>query len=217
MAYISVIRENEARDDLAELYQHMRQAGKWSDVPEGQAALTVMDAVFCHRSTALRSFKEWEKVVRFGDSSLSRIQREMIATVVSAINGCIFCTVAHSKYLRKLTKDKQLCKDLVGGYQSARLDEADRAMVDYAVKLGKAPGECGQQDILTLRANGFSDAAITDIALNVSLMSAINRMLVGLGMEVSRYHINEAKRLGMPTAISMAQSNQNRGTGGAEE
>src|SRR5581483_6124780 len=40
-----------------------------------------------------------------GESGLSKIQREMVAVVVSTVNRCHYCMVSHGAFLRKLTGD----------------------------------------------------------------------------------------------------------------
>ncbi len=82
-------------------------------------------------------------------------------------------------------------------YTKAEVSSADKAMLDYAVKLTRTPGEMVPEDVQNLREEGFSDGAIGDIALTVSLFSVYNRMVDGLGGDVPKGHVEEAERLGM--------------------
>jgi uncharacterized peroxidase-related enzyme len=65
---------------------------------------------------------------------------------------------------------------------SAVVSEADRAMLDYAVKLTRAPRSIGAEDIEALRTAGFCDVAIHDIAQVASLFNYYNRLADGLGI-----------------------------------
>ena len=96
-----------------------------------------------------------------------------------------------------MTKDQQLYEDIVRDYTQADLTPVDRAMLDYAAKLTRSPGEMVPADVETLRSHGFSDSAIGDIALTVSLFSVYNRMVDGLGGDVPAEFVEEAERLGM--------------------
>jgi uncharacterized peroxidase-related enzyme len=55
-------------------------------------------------------------------------------------------------------------------------------MLDYAVKLTKEPAACGPEDIATLRAHGFSDEDIWDIAEVAAMFNFTNRLASATGM-----------------------------------
>lgn len=70
--------------------------------------------------------------------------------------------------------------DLDGG---APLTEADRAMLDFAVKLAREPRSMTKDDVEALRAAGFSDTAIHDIVQITGFFSYYNRLADGLGID----------------------------------
>ena len=55
-----------------------------------------------------------------GDSGLTKVEREMIAVVVSLENDCPYCIAAHSAALRKLAKDPTASDRLAAGYADGR-------------------------------------------------------------------------------------------------
>ena len=61
------------------------------------------------------------------DSGLSKLEREMIAVVVSSINRCWYCQVAHGAAVRELSGDPALGEAMVMNYRAASLDEIGRA------------------------------------------------------------------------------------------
>jgi uncharacterized peroxidase-related enzyme len=69
-------------------------------------------------------------------------------------------------------------------YRSAPLSTADRAMLDFAVKLTLAPKSMRQDDVQTLRNAGFTDEAIHDIVQIAALFNYYNRLADGLGIEL---------------------------------
>ena len=69
--------------------------------------------------------------------SLSKLEIEMIATVVSAQNRCFYCITAHGNAVRQLG-GPVLGEMMVMNYRAARLDKRQRAMLDFAVKLTDA-------------------------------------------------------------------------------
>ena len=122
----------------------------------------------------------YEELMR-GDSSLTKVQREMIAVVVSATNRCHYCMVSHSAALRKLTKDPVLVEQLLTSYKYARLEPKERAMLDFALKLTEASSDCSEQDVETLRDAGWNDEEIMDIAQVAAMFNFTNRLASGLG------------------------------------
>ena len=57
-------------------------------------------------------------------------------------------------------------------------------MLDYAYKLTVEPWAMRQQDVETLRAAGFNDTAILDIAQVTGYYAFVNRLADGLGVEL---------------------------------
>jgi uncharacterized peroxidase-related enzyme len=116
-----------------------------------------------------------------GDSGLTKVQREMIAVVVSTTNRCHYCIVSHTAALRKLTKDPDFVDRLATGYKYAELEPRDRAMLDFAVKLTEASDRCTDGDVLALRDAGWNDEEIMDIAQVAAMFNFTNRLASGLG------------------------------------
>jgi uncharacterized peroxidase-related enzyme len=67
-------------------------------------------------------------------------------------------------------------------YTQADLDAADRALLDYAVKLARSPNTVVEQDVEALRDAGFSERAILDIAQVTAYFSFVVRIADGLGV-----------------------------------
>jgi len=71
---------------------------------------------------------------------------------------------------------------LARDYTKAALNDADRAMLDYAAKLTRHAMRVTPDDLDRLRAVGFSDQAILQINLIASWFNYINRVADGLGV-----------------------------------
>ncbi len=78
MAWIRIISESEATGDLAELYA--QESSTWG----------VDNILKIHslNPPSLRAHLAVYKTLMYGRSGLSRVQREMLGVVVSAINRC---------------------------------------------------------------------------------------------------------------------------------
>ena len=60
-------------------------------------------------------------------------------------------------------------------------------MLDYAAKLTRTPWEMTEGDVRQLRACGFSERAILDIAQVVAYYAYVNRIADGLGVSLESY------------------------------
>jgi len=130
----------------------------------------------------LRHFIAFYNELMLADSGLSKLEREMIAVVVSSANRCYYCLVAHGQAVRKLSGDPQLGEMMVMNYRVAELNPRQRAMLDYAWKLTSDPHGIGEADRQALRGVGFSDAELFDITDTAAFFNYTNRMAHGLDM-----------------------------------
>src|SRR5262245_4219367 len=128
----------------------------------------------------LRWWSYYDDLMR-GESSLTKAQREMIAVVVSAQNRCHYCIVSHSAALRKLTGDPPLVDQLATNYRYAAVTDAERAMLDFAVKLTTESHACTREDVDAPRAAGWGEEDVLDIAQVAAMFNFTNRLASGLG------------------------------------
>jgi len=115
-------------------------------------------------------------------SGLSKLEREMIAVVVSSINKCFYCLVAHGAAVRQLSGDPVLGEMLVMNYRVAPLDARARAMLDFAAKITTASATVEEGDRQDLRDAGFSDRDIWDIANVAGFFNMTNRVASATAM-----------------------------------
>ncbi len=137
----------------------------------------------------LNAFTAMYNDLMLGDSGLSKLEREMIAVVVSSINRCWYCQVAHGAAVRALSGDPALGEALVMNYRAARLDARQRAMLDFAAKMTTDSATIEEPDRQALRDVGFSDRDIFDIAAVAGFFNMTNRVASATGMEPNpEYH-----------------------------
>ena len=117
-----------------------------------------------------------------GDVRLTRLEREMIAVVVSAANRCYYCLVAHGQAVRELSGDPTLGERLVMNHRIARLPARQRAMLDFAHKLTTTPAEVGAAARRRLTRAGFSARDVWDIAAVTGFFNMTNRHATATGM-----------------------------------
>ncbi|MGP4842686.1 peroxidase-related enzyme [Marinobacter sp. 1Y8] len=137
----------------------------------------------------LDAFTRIYNQMMLGESELDKLEREMIAVVVSSENKCFYCLVAHGAAVRKYSGDPLLGEHLVMNYRSANLSDRHRAMLDYASALTRSPAMMTEADTDKLRQAGFSDRAIWDLSNIVGFYNMTNRVAIASDMRPNpEYH-----------------------------
>jgi uncharacterized peroxidase-related enzyme len=142
------------------------------------------------RPKKLRNFIQFYNELMLGDSGLSKLEREMIAVVVSSANRCYYCLVAHGQAVRRLSGDAQLGEMMVMNYRVADLPARQRAMLDFVWKLTTTPHLVDESDRNALRSHGFSEEDIFDIADVAGFFNMSNRVASAVDMMPNpEYHV----------------------------
>jgi len=137
----------------------------------------------------LRNFMAMYNEVMLSESALSKLEREMVAVVVSSANRCYYCLVAHGAAVRLLSGDPELGEMMAHNYRVAKLDRRQRAMLDFAWKLTTTPWLVDDADRDGLRAVGLTETDIFDLAETVAFFNLSNRMASATDMMPNReYH-----------------------------
>ena len=141
------------------------------------------------RPRKLRNFVAMYNELMLAPSGLTKLEREMVAVVVSSANRCYYCLVAHGQAVRRLSGDPELGEMLVMNYRVAPLEPRQRALLDFAWKLTTTPAIVGEEDRVALRGVGLGDDEIFDLAETVGFFNMSNRMASGLDIIPNReYH-----------------------------
>jgi uncharacterized peroxidase-related enzyme len=90
---------------------------------------------------------------------------------------------AHGEALRTETHDDPFVESVKRDYTKVDLPAAERAMLDYAVKLTVAPSSVGEEDVEALRQQGFEDRDILDIIYVICLYNFNDRMADATGIK----------------------------------
>jgi uncharacterized peroxidase-related enzyme len=137
----------------------------------------------------LEAFAAFYNDLMLAPSGLSRLEREMIAVVVSAQNRCYYCLTAHGAAVRTYSGDPALGELMVMNYRAAKLTRKQRAMLDFAVKMTNESWAIEEADREALRRVGFTDRDIWDIAAVAGFFNMSNRVASATDMRPNAvYH-----------------------------
>ena len=177
MPFIEVIPPEKAIGNLKDIYEDfITKRGKIAEIHKIQSLNP--ESVVAHMELYL--------TIMFGQSPLTRAQREMIGVVVSVSNQCEYCQVHHSEALMHFWNDNEKVQKLKTDYRSADLSEVDKLLCDYARELTKHPGGkwCEESYIQPLREQGLDDRAILDATLVIGYFNFVNRLVLALGLDL---------------------------------
>ena len=114
---------------------------------------------------------------------LTRIQKECILLVVSAANLNSYCVAVHCNMLRGLGMPPEEGDQIAIDHRQSGLSEADRTLLDFAVKLGTRASEFSRGDVTKLQTLGFTDHQILECEVVTALNNFANTLQLGLGVE----------------------------------
>jgi uncharacterized peroxidase-related enzyme len=129
-----------------------------------------------HRPDEFRAFFAFHDAVMEKEGGLTKAEREMIVVATSAANDCQYCVIAHGAILRIRARNPLVADQVAVNYRNADITPRQQAMLDFAVKLAVAPGRIGEEDLVVLRAHGFSEEDIWDIGAITAFFALSNRM-----------------------------------------
>jgi len=129
-----------------------------------------------YRPSHFRAFFEYHDAL-VEETTLEREEIEMIIVTVSGVNDCLYCVVAHGALVRIYASAPKLAEQLATNYRIADINDAHRAMLDFAVKLTERPAEITDEDFERLEDHGFSRKAIWDIGSVTAMFNLSNRLV----------------------------------------
>src|SRR5262245_11253140 len=154
---------------------------------------------YAFANAKLRAFVLMADDLMLGDSGLSKLEREMIAVAVSAVNHCHYCLTSHGAAVRQRANDPELGATIAQNYRVADLAPRQKAMLDFAVRLTEAPDRIEAEDRQKLRAAGFSDRDIWDIAAVAAFYNMSNRLAAAVDLRPNQaYHYTARARAPAP-------------------
>lgn len=176
MPFIHVIEPENAGGELRAEYERLlSKRGK----------IAAIHTIHSLSPRALHAHMDLYLTLMFGKSKLKRATREAVAVVVSRANGCEYCDRHHGQALLAYWKDEARLEAFRRDPTQADLDPRTLAMLDFAVALTRDPANADATRVERLRAHGLADEEILDLTLIIGYFNFVNRIALGLGVEVT--------------------------------
>ncbi|KQT68976.1 MULTISPECIES: alkylhydroperoxidase domain protein [unclassified Aureimonas] len=116
-----------------------------------------------------------------GDGGLPRAERELAATAVSRVNGCIFCASVHARFATRHSGRGEEIDRLLRDGVSVDLDPRWNAISAASERLTRTPSAFGAKDVRELREVGLSDDEVADLVFAAAFFNWANRLMLSLG------------------------------------
>jgi len=124
--------------------------------------------------------RDLTQILLRGPSSLSEVERELLATVVSHGNQCKFCTTAHAATVDMYLGESETSRKVREDISTAPVSEKMKALLTIAAHTGKSGRLVTEQDIENAKKSGATDIEIHDTVLIAALFSLYNRYVDGM-------------------------------------
>jgi uncharacterized peroxidase-related enzyme len=154
--------------------------GSLPEVPGIRVAMALTPGLGVH----LRGLADELLVHDYPGATIDRVDRELIATAVSAANDCFFCMDSHGAHAAALMDatgrtDALPAIEILKVGASDGLDAKLAALVHIARVVRRAPRELTATDVEAATAAGASDADVQLAVLIAAGFSMFNRMVDG--------------------------------------
>jgi uncharacterized peroxidase-related enzyme len=147
-------------------------------VPEGMPGIRGLMAFRPETALPLNQLVE---VLLQGPSTLTKGERELIATYVSSLNECTFCASTHGAIARHHLGDAATVRQVIADPERAAISPKLKALLRIAARVQQDGRHVTEADVAAARAEGATDTEIHDTVLIAAAFCMFNRYVDGLG------------------------------------
>ncbi|WCM24295.1 peroxidase-related enzyme [Paraburkholderia bryophila] len=137
-----------------------------------------------HEPEILRQRSGAFNSIMYAPGGLSRAERELASTVVSRVNGCVYCASVHAQRFAQLARRNDVIDQIFADPATAGTIERERAIVRFSIDLTLQPDAIGRDALDALREVGLTPAEILDLSHTVAIFAWANRLMLTLGEPV---------------------------------
>jgi uncharacterized peroxidase-related enzyme len=167
----------------AERFERSQQQPIVGGLPDAPGILTALQLT-PNLGLHLRGLADELLVNDFPGATISRGEREMLATAVSAGNDCFYCMDSHGAFATAVLERSEMADlvpsiDAIKSGSSDGVDEKMSALLEIARTVRRAPRELTEGDVAAAKAAGAADADVQLAVLIAAAFSMYNRMVEG--------------------------------------
>ena len=144
---------------------------------------------FASRPAIFEPFTEACEQIMRGPSPLSRGDRELLGTFVSALNSCPYCHDVHNEVVKAYGMDAELARQLKNDMETAAIDSRLKPLFALARKTTEGAYRVTQADFDLAYEQGWDDDAIHDAITVACLFNFMNRFVLTHGIETDEDYL----------------------------
>jgi uncharacterized peroxidase-related enzyme len=131
-----------------------------------------------HRPDEWRAFFAYHDALMDKETpGLTKADREIIVVATSAENHCLYCVVAHGAIARIRAHNPRIADQVATDWRKAELDDRQRSVVEFAVRLAVEPWTVTVEHLAGLREHGLTDDDVWDVGSISALFAMSNRLV----------------------------------------
>jgi uncharacterized peroxidase-related enzyme len=171
MAFVSTVSVEQAAGDVRAMYE--RTQGALGYVPN-------YAKVFSHRPDVMTG---WSGLLASIRGHLDPRWYELVTLAAARALHSSYCMLAHGSVLLGKFYSADQMTAIAADPATADLAPADVAMMAFAEKIARDASAITEADVRALRAHGFTDAEVFDIAATAAARCFFSKLLDALGAE----------------------------------
>ncbi|UAN04227.1 CMD domain protein [Achromobacter mucicolens] len=134
-----------------------------------------------HQPEILRQRSTAFNAIMYAPGGLSRAERELGATVVSRVNGCVYCASVHAQRFEQLAKRNDVIGQVFENPVTAGTTKREQAIGKFSIQITEAQADVNAASIQALKDVGLNDGEILDLLHSDAIFAWANRLMLNLG------------------------------------
>lgn len=173
---LPLVDEHTADEEIRALFAQYRERFSRTDLPG-------IVLCFATNTALLKGMLEIAESLLFGESSLGRRHKEMIATYVSRQNACPYCADSHSVLLGAQGGSREMICALQHRDLNPQLfTSAELALLKFAGKVNANSSAVTRADVEAAMQADWTETQVAETVHIAALFAAFNRIANGFGL-----------------------------------
>jgi uncharacterized peroxidase-related enzyme len=145
-----------------------------------EAHLPGITGLLEYRKETGAPIRELTQILLRGESTLTQGERELIASLVSSRNQCVFCTIAHTAAADLLLGESETCALVKADFENAPVSDKMKALLNIAALVQQNGKKVTPEAAERAKQAGATDREIHDTVLIAALFCLYNKYVDGL-------------------------------------